>query len=117
VRRFLALSGHDHSGQQGGVIHHGKLLAGHALRVRCPQSGVKPRRGMRNRPSVEALLNDTYNSEASMETYDPQKSKTEVRQASPRKMNSRVLVISFVAVVLIFAVLLIVFNITQPGDI
>ncbi|NMA98649.1 MAG: hypothetical protein GX970_11170 [Phyllobacteriaceae bacterium] len=52
-----------------------------------------------------------------METYDPHKSKTEVRQASPRKMNSRVLVISLVAVVLIFAVLLIIFNTTQPGNI
>ena len=29
-----------------------------------------------------------------METYDPNKSKTEVRQASPRKMNARVLILS-----------------------
>lgn len=50
-----------------------------------------------------------------METYDPHKNNTEVRQASPRKMNSRVLVISLLGVVIAFAVLLLIFNLTQPG--
>lgn len=50
-----------------------------------------------------------------METYDPHKSKTEVRQASPRKMNLRVLAIALPLIVLIFAVLLIVYNSMQPA--
>lgn len=52
-----------------------------------------------------------------METYDPNKNTTEVRQGSPRKMNSRVLVISMIAVVAVFAIVLIIFNITQPGTV
>lgn len=50
-----------------------------------------------------------------MKTYDPHKSTTEVRQASPRRMNLRVLVISLVAVVIIFAIVLTVFSNSQPG--
>lgn len=44
-----------------------------------------------------------------METYDPQKSTTEVRQANPRRMNLRVLTISLVAIVAVFAALYLVF--------
>lgn len=51
-----------------------------------------------------------------METYDPDKNTTEVRQASPRKMNSRVLVISLIGVVIAFAVILLIFNLTQPAQ-
>lgn len=43
-----------------------------------------------------------------MPTYDPHKTKTEVRQGSKRKMNSRVLVISMVAIIAIFAIFLLV---------
>ena len=48
-----------------------------------------------------------------METYDPHKSTTEVRQASPRKMNLRVLVTSLVGVIVLFAILYLVFSMTQ----
>lgn len=44
-----------------------------------------------------------------METYDPQKSTTEVRQANPRRMNLRVLTVSLVAIVAVFAALYLVF--------
>ncbi|MCW5720258.1 MAG: hypothetical protein KIS86_03855 [Devosia sp.] len=48
-----------------------------------------------------------------METYDPNKSTTEVRQASPRKMNMRVLVISLVGIVVVFAILYLIYAATQ----
>ena len=50
-----------------------------------------------------------------METYDPNKNTTEVRQASPRKMNMRVLVMSLLGVVIAFAVILIIYNVMMPG--
>lgn len=48
-----------------------------------------------------------------METYDPNKSTTDVRQASPRKMNMRVLVISLVGIVVVFAILYLIYAATQ----
>ncbi len=51
-----------------------------------------------------------------METYDPNKNKTEVRQASPRRMNLRVLTISLVLIVIAFAVIFAVFSIMQPAQ-
>jgi Tfp pilus assembly protein PilN len=50
-----------------------------------------------------------------METFDPNKNTTEVRQASPRKMNLRVLVMSLVGVVVLFAIIFIIYTMTQPG--
>lgn len=50
-----------------------------------------------------------------METYDPKKSSTDVRQASPRKMNARVLVTSMIGVIVLFAVLYLVFTLTQSS--
>ncbi|MDV3250097.1 hypothetical protein DevBK_02000 [Devosia sp. BK] len=50
-----------------------------------------------------------------METYDPNKNATEVRQASPRKMNMRVLVVSLIGVVIAFAVILIIYNMMMPA--
>lgn len=50
-----------------------------------------------------------------METYDPNKNTTEVRQASPRKMNLRVLVFSLVGVVVLFALIYIVYTMTQAN--
>lgn len=52
-----------------------------------------------------------------METYDPHKSATEVRQASPRKMNMRVLVTSMIGIVVAFAVIYVIYTLTQsnPG--
>lgn len=50
-----------------------------------------------------------------METYDPKKSQTEVRQGSPRKMNLRVLIMSMSAVIVLFAVVFLVFSLTQSS--
>ena len=50
-----------------------------------------------------------------METYDPHKSKTEVRQGSTRKMNLRVLVWSMLGLIVLFAVIYMVFTMTQPN--
>nr|WP_314258189.1 hypothetical protein [uncultured Devosia sp.] len=50
-----------------------------------------------------------------MKTYDADKTATEARQASPRKMNLRVLVTSLIGVVVLFAVIYIVFTMTQQG--
>ncbi|UXN75265.1 hypothetical protein N8D56_10755 [Devosia sp. A8/3-2] len=50
-----------------------------------------------------------------METYDPHKNTTEVRQASPRKMNLRVLVISLIGIIVLFAILYMVFTMSQPN--
>ena len=50
-----------------------------------------------------------------METYDPKKSKTEVRQGSPRKMNMRVLVMSMIGIVVLFAVVYLIFTLTQAN--
>jgi hypothetical protein len=48
-----------------------------------------------------------------METYDPNKNATEVRQASPRKMNLRVLIFSLVGVVAAFLVIYLIYTATQ----
>ncbi|WP_161796869.1 hypothetical protein [Devosia soli] len=50
-----------------------------------------------------------------MQTYDPKKSTTEARQASPRKMNSRVLVFSLIGVVVAFVVIFIIYSMAMPA--
>jgi type II secretory pathway pseudopilin PulG len=50
-----------------------------------------------------------------METYDPHKSTTEVRQASPRKMNARVLAMSLVGVIIAFVIIYIIYSMAMPG--
>ncbi|MEQ9636878.1 MAG: hypothetical protein RLW68_12425 [Devosia marina] len=50
-----------------------------------------------------------------METYDPDKNTTEVRQANPRKMNLRVLVVSLVGIVVLFAIVYLVLGMMQPA--
>ena len=50
-----------------------------------------------------------------METYDPKKSATEVRGANPRKMNLRVLVTSLIGVIVLFAVVYIIYSMTQTS--
>lgn len=52
-----------------------------------------------------------------MQTYDPDKNPTEVRQANPRKMNLRVMLISMIVVVVLFAIIFAIFASTQPGNI
>lgn len=51
-----------------------------------------------------------------METYDPHKNTTEVRQGNRRQMNLRVLVISMIVVVLAFAAIYFFFLATPPGS-
>ena len=50
-----------------------------------------------------------------METYDPHKDTTEVRQGNPRKMNLRVLLLSLIGIVVVFAVLYLVYALAQPA--
>ncbi|MBN9332253.1 hypothetical protein [Devosia sp.] len=50
-----------------------------------------------------------------METYDPHKSTTEVRQASPRKMNVRVLAMSLAGVIVAFVIIYIVYSMAMSG--
>lgn len=50
-----------------------------------------------------------------METYDPHKTTTEVRQASPRNMNLRVLVWSMLGLIVLFAIIYLVYTLTQPN--
>jgi hypothetical protein len=50
-----------------------------------------------------------------MESYDPNKNPTELRQASPRKMNLRVLIMSLVGLILLFALVYIIYTVAQPN--
>jgi len=50
-----------------------------------------------------------------METYDPKKSRTEVRQGNPRKMNLRVLISSLCGIIILFAVIYLVYTLTQSN--
>lgn len=50
-----------------------------------------------------------------METYDPHKSTTDVRQASPRKMNARVLAMSLIGVIIAFLIIYIVYSVAMPA--
>ncbi len=50
-----------------------------------------------------------------MKTYDPDKTATDIRQASPRKMNLRVLVTSLIGVVVLFAIIYVVFSLAQSN--
>ncbi|HEV7291494.1 MAG TPA: hypothetical protein VGN79_04160 [Devosia sp.] len=50
-----------------------------------------------------------------MESYDPNKNPTELRQASPRKMNLRVLIMSMVGLILLFALVYIIYTVVQPN--
>lgn len=53
--------------------------------------------------------------EPRMETYDPKKNATEVRQANPRRMNLRVLIGSLIGIVVLFAILYFGFGLMQPA--
>lgn len=48
-----------------------------------------------------------------MQTYDPHKTTTEVRQASPRRMNMRVLVTSLIGAVVLLAIIYLIYTLTQ----
>jgi len=81
------------------------------LRQRWRQGPASRCRG--TRAAGPPLQSDSK--ESVMETYDPQKSKTDVRQASPRKMNARVLVTSLIGIVVLFAVIYLVYTLTQSN--
>ncbi len=50
-----------------------------------------------------------------MQTYDPEKTTTEVRQANPRKANLRVLVVGLIGIVVLFAVVFFIYTSMQPN--
>ncbi|MCR6672375.1 hypothetical protein [Devosia ginsengisoli] len=50
-----------------------------------------------------------------METYDPHKSTTEVRQANPRKMNMRVLLMSMLGIIVLFVIVYLIYTLAQPN--
>jgi uncharacterized membrane protein YdbT with pleckstrin-like domain len=82
----------------------------------------QPRRGPRQEPAarcrgtaaVHAPLH-LHDKESVMKTYDPDKSDTEVRQASPRRMNARVLVTSLIGVIVLFAIIYLIYTLTQAN--
>jgi hypothetical protein len=82
----------------------------------------QPRRGRRQGPAARcrgtgvacAPLHLTRR-ESVMETYDPDKNTTEVRQASPRKMNARVLITSLIGVIVLFAIIYLIYTLTQSN--
>jgi len=50
-----------------------------------------------------------------METYDPNKNATEVSQGSGRSMNLRVLIMSLIGIVVLFAVVYFIYTAGQPN--
>lgn len=50
-----------------------------------------------------------------METYDPKKTKTDVRGANPRTMNLRVLIGSLIGVVVLFVIIYAIYSMTQTA--
>jgi len=48
-----------------------------------------------------------------METYDPKKNTTEVRQGNPRRMNMRVLVFSMLGLIVLFAIIYFIYAANQ----
>jgi hypothetical protein len=67
-------------------------------------------------PAGPAGVGSGKTKESVMETYDPHKTKTEVRQASPRKMNLRVLTFSLIGVVVAFVVIYLIFSLMQGAQ-
>lgn len=74
---------------------------------------VKSHRNSRRRT---ALISRTkvYQEQAMTQTYDPHKGTNEVRQANGRMMNSRVLIISMAAVVILFLAIYFLFFASTP---
>lgn len=73
---------------------------------------VKPLAGTATAwPTLRAKLNR----ELAMETYDPHKNTSDVRQASPRTMNLRVLVFSLIGIVVLFGIVYAIYTGTQPN--
>lgn len=66
-------------------------------------------------PHTAGTVDAGNHEDAIMETYDPNKNATEVRQASPRKMNLRVLTMSLIGIVIVFALIYFAFGMMQPA--
>jgi hypothetical protein len=76
-----------------------------------PLRRVKGRRGTATAWRTLALTTK----ESVMRTYDPHKTTTEVRQASPRRMNLRVLITSLIGIVVLFAIIYLIYTLTQSN--
>ncbi|MHA6691141.1 hypothetical protein [Devosia sp. A449] len=50
-----------------------------------------------------------------MKTYDPHRSTTDVRQGNARRMNLRVLVLSTLGIVVLFAIIYLIYTLTQSN--
>jgi len=50
-----------------------------------------------------------------METYDPHKNTTEATQATPSKMNLRVLITALIGVIVLFAIVYMIYAGAQPN--
>ena len=66
-------------------------------------------------PRTVAYVAKASLAESDMETYDPKKTDTDVRGASPRQMNMRVLVGSMIGIIVLFAVVFAFYTLTQPN--
>jgi hypothetical protein len=77
--------------------------------VRRPRGQVR-----RNRAPGNTLLSHSNLLEGQMEVYDPHKNTTEIRQASRNLGNFWVLIVSFAAIVALFAIVYLVFSINTP---
>jgi hypothetical protein len=77
---------------------------------------ARHRRGVkgRNRRGCRGVPLQRNRMEGPMETYDPHKSTTEVRQGSRRLDNFWVLVISFLAIVALFGIIYFAFFANTP---
>jgi hypothetical protein len=71
----------------------------------------------RNRSVAKALLSHSNLTQGqAMKVYDPHKTTTEVRQASPRLGNFWVLIVSTALVVALFAIIFLVFSANTPAN-
>ena len=50
-----------------------------------------------------------------MKTYDPHRSTTDVRQGNARRMNLRVLVLSTVGIIVLFAIIYLIYMLAQAN--
>ena len=76
---------------------------------------ARSRQGRNRALGAHVGLVNRHEQESVVETYDPKKSETQVRQGNPRKMNLRVLTYSLIGIVVVFLVLYFVFGMMQPA--
>lgn len=76
---------------------------------------ARSRQGRNRALGAHVGLVDRHEQESVVETYDPKKSETQVRQGNPRKMNLRVLIVSLVGIVAVFALIYLIYTLTQSN--